>query len=454
MPFHSFILLAEMRTGSNFLESNLNAFAGITCHGEAFNPHFIGYPNRDAVLGVDLDTRTQDPITLLDRVENAHGINGFRFFHDHDPRILDRVLDDPGWAKIALTRNPAHSYVSWKTAQATGQWKLSSGLKARSGKVTFDAAEFDDHLGRMERFHLDVLHRLQASGQTVFYLNYDDIGDLDVLNGLAAWLGCADRRDALDQTLKKQGQGAVTDRVTNPRQMERALAARDPFALAKVPTQEPRRGPGVPSFVGSASTGLLFQPIRGAADLTGWLAGLGPVQDGFTQKTLRAWQKDTPRHRAITVLRHPVARAHAAFCEKILPHTAYVEIRSLLNRFQQVPLDDDGYDHQTAFKGFLRFLGRNLAGQTNIRIDPWWTTQSAVIEGFARFRAPDAILREADLADGLRFLGADPSGLGDLDPHADRLASIYDKEIENLARTAYRRDYISFGFDRWDGAGS
>ena len=44
--FDSFIVFAEMRTGSNFLEANLNAIEGVTCHGGAFNPHFIGYPNK------------------------------------------------------------------------------------------------------------------------------------------------------------------------------------------------------------------------------------------------------------------------------------------------------------------------------------------------------------------------------------------------------------------------
>lgn len=43
MPrFDSFVMFAEMRTGSNFLEANLNAMPGVTCHGEMFNPHFIG----------------------------------------------------------------------------------------------------------------------------------------------------------------------------------------------------------------------------------------------------------------------------------------------------------------------------------------------------------------------------------------------------------------------------
>jgi len=55
--FDYFIVFAEMRTGSNFLEANLNAFDGVTCHGEAFNPHFIGYPNKDSILGITQDMR-------------------------------------------------------------------------------------------------------------------------------------------------------------------------------------------------------------------------------------------------------------------------------------------------------------------------------------------------------------------------------------------------------------
>lgn len=35
-----------MRTGSNFLETNLNAFGDLLCHGEAFNPHFLAIPTK------------------------------------------------------------------------------------------------------------------------------------------------------------------------------------------------------------------------------------------------------------------------------------------------------------------------------------------------------------------------------------------------------------------------
>ena len=121
--FDCFVVFAEMRTGSNFLEANLNAFDGITCHGEAFNPHFIGYPTSQDILGVSIEERNSDPLRLLEQIRRAtpSGIGGFRYFHDHDPRVLETILNDPRIAKIVLTRNPVDSYVSWKIAQASGQ---------------------------------------------------------------------------------------------------------------------------------------------------------------------------------------------------------------------------------------------------------------------------------------------------------------------------------------------
>ena len=69
--FDAFVVFAEMRTGSNFLEANLNAFDGLTCHGEAFNPHFIGYPNRDSLLGLTEAERNADPMALLARIRES-----------------------------------------------------------------------------------------------------------------------------------------------------------------------------------------------------------------------------------------------------------------------------------------------------------------------------------------------------------------------------------------------
>jgi hypothetical protein len=110
--FHSFVVLAEMRTGSNFLEANLNALEGVSCLGEAFNPFFIGGEGKQEMLGIDMAAREANPGRFL-RVmrEQTPGLSGFRYFSDHDPRVFDLVMNDPACAKIILTRNQLESYI-------------------------------------------------------------------------------------------------------------------------------------------------------------------------------------------------------------------------------------------------------------------------------------------------------------------------------------------------------
>ena len=163
--FDCFVVFAEMRTGSNFLEANLNTFTGLRCHGEAFNQNFIGYPNRTDLLGITQEDRDRDPNRLLDAIRAQEGVlGGFRFFSDHDPRVLEPILQDRRCAKIVLTRNPVESYVSRKIAMRTGQWRLTNAVHARTHRIWFDAAEFEAHLQRLQDFH-GVLHRLRRSAR-------------------------------------------------------------------------------------------------------------------------------------------------------------------------------------------------------------------------------------------------------------------------------------------------
>ncbi|MBZ0123234.1 MAG: nodulation protein NodH, partial [Roseovarius sp.] len=211
--FDFFVVFADMRTGSNFLEANLNAFEGIHCHGEAFNPYFIGYPNKTELLGITQPERETDPVRLIRAIrERGPGMGGFRFFNDHDPRALAICLDDPRCAKIVLTRNPAESYVSWKIAQATGQWKLTNVKRRRDSRIRFDAAEFETHVAGLQGFQERILHRLQVTGQTAFYLAYEDLQDVAVMNGLAAFLGSDERLEKLDGSLKKQNPSPLSEK--------------------------------------------------------------------------------------------------------------------------------------------------------------------------------------------------------------------------------------------------
>ncbi len=469
--FDYFVVFAEMRTGSNFLEANLNAFDGLQCHGEAFNPHFIGYPNKTEILGVTQAMRDGDPGLLINTIkEFSEGLGGFRFFHDHDQRVLDIVLDDPRCAKIILTRNPADSYVSWKIAQATGQWKLTNVKRRKDSKISFDGVEFEKHVTALQEFQVFLLNRLQTTGQTAFYVAYEDLQSVEVMNGLARYLGVEAQLEALDDTLKKQNPSALVDKVANFEDMQTLLAGGDAFNLTRTPNFEPRRGPGVPGFVTGAHVPLLYMPIRSGpeADVVNWIAALDGVEAEtlavkHNQKSLRQWKRAKKGHRSFTVVRHPVARAHAAFCARILnrgPGT-FTEIRKTLRNFYKVPLPgqvDDDYDrriHREAFVGFLEFLRANLAGQTSIRVDANWASQAAVIQGMSVFALPDMIIREAEMDSYLPALARQVGYLKPGKPDVAKadnpiaLSDIYDDEIEALVSEIYQRDYMMFGFKRW-----
>jgi len=461
-PFRSFVILAAMRTGSNFLEESLNRVPGIVCLGEAFNPTFIAYPNRTDLLGVTMVERDANPLALLKKILNQPGLTGFRYFPDHDPRVLDAILADRTCAKIVLTRNPAESYVSLGIARETGQWKAKDAVRLKSARVRFDAADFTAYLDGLQGFHLKVLHGLQTSGQTAFYLDYEDIGDGDVLTGLARFLGVGEVAVTPARSLVPQNPDAVIDKVANPGDMAAALARLDRFNLTRTPNFEPRRGPQVPGFIAAKGAPLLFMPVAAGPTVRvqDWLSRLGEPGDaglvaGFTQAGLRDWMRAIAVHRRFTVLRHPLARAYAAFADGVLAgnNARLVDHLVRQHRMRLPEAIATAADRHAAFVLFLRFLKPALNGQTSLRVDPAWASQQATLAGFARFALPDAVIREEQMEDGLahlcRHLGVDWVPVSADEPGG--LDEIHDTELEALARQACPRDYLTFGFGPWRG---
>lgn len=469
--FDYFVLFAEMRTGSNFLESNLNALGDVFCHGEAFNPFFIGYPKSKDILGITQEMRESDPETLVDVIRAADGMNGFRYFHNHDVRVYDYIMADVRCAKIILTRNPAESYVSWKIAKSTGQWLLTDANGRKTSQVEFDAEEFDKHLSSLQAFQMRLLADLQKTGQTAFYLDYEDLRDVDVINGLASFLGTCARLKHLDKRLKVQNPGPLSNKVKNYDEMQTALGGIDRYNLTRTPNFEPRRAAVVPTYIAGADVPLIFLPIPGGPveEVSDWLAGLHgnvsePLLHKMTQKALRKWKRGHGKHRSFTVLRHPLARAHHVFCEKILraEQEGFSQIRKLLQKSYKLRLPEDTLDpgwtlgaHQDAFVSFLNFLKDNLAGQTSVGVDPSWATQSAVLQGFSNFMLPDVLIRETDMGIDLSRLASKvgcettrrPKDCVTDAPFS--LSEVVTSVIEDIAAKAYHRDYMMFGFTPW-----
>ena len=454
--FETFVVLAEMRTGSNLLETTLNEFPGVTCHGELFNPVFINKPKTEEYLGVTLAAREADPFTLLAAIRAQGGLTGFRLFHDHDARIRAHVLADPACAKIVLTRNPLESYVSRKIAAGTGQWKLHNVAKLKTAQVAFDSAEFEEHLTTLQTAQLDILHALQTTGQSAFFIGYDDLNDVDVLNGLAQWLGVEGRIDAPSRKLKKQNPEPVEAKLTNPEALAPGLARLDRFDLGRTPNFEPRRAPMLPACHAGAQTPLLFMPLRGApeGEVLQWLAALdgvapGALKTGFNAVGLRDWKRANPGFRSFTVLRHPLRRAWWAFERRILSGEAkpVCEHLARLYGIGVAGAASTPGNKRAAFLAYLRFVRASVSGQTGLQPWPFWATQAAQLEGFGQIAPPDHLLREDELAADLPWLAArlGHSASPPWQP-AEVGAPPIDREIQTAAREAYWRDYEQFGF--------
>jgi hypothetical protein len=469
--FDYFVIFAGMRTGSNYLERNLNAAPDVRCFGELFNPFFIAHEGQESYLGLTLATREADPAALIARVrEEATGLAGFRLFHDHDPRVRAMALADPRAGKIVLTRNPLDSFVSWCRALQSNQWVLTDSKgRVDASPIAFDGAAFETFLAEQTAFLTDLRQGLARAGQTALTLRYEDLQDLEVINGALAYLGSPHRLSNPERSLKRQNPEPLAAKVADMGPVRAAMAEIDPFGLDHLPAVGPERGPAVPSYVACPGTGLLYLPMVGPDPdpMLDWMAALdgvarGELIQGMRQKELRSWREAHPGARSFTVLHHPVARAYTAFATRILPNgiQSHAELRHGLMAAYKLPLPETYPDPSVtdaeiarAFKRFLKFLKPNLAAQTSLRIDPSWAGQMTVLQGMAQVAMPDRILRSGpSLAGDLVRLAADlgrPAPDVSVDFPVDALTRVYGPDIEKAARAAYGRDYGAFGFGDW-----
>lgn len=451
-----------MRTGSNFLESNLNALDGVQCHGEAFNPFFIGGEGKQEMFGLDMPARNADPAGFMKVMRGqTKGMAGFRYFSDHDPRVFDLVMQDHTCAKVILTRNQLECFISWKIAKESDQWWLANTKRLRSTRPRFDLDEFKDRVNSLHQFQRRLVHALQTTGQTAYYIDYEDILDLDVLNGLAAFLGVDARLKHLDYRFKKQNPEPIEQKVSNPLEMAAGLASMDWFNQTHAPNFEPRRLALVPQYHASEGAPLLFMPIKSGPEqrVKKWLQSYGPLLPSFDRQSLRLWKTENPSQRSFAVLRHPLTRAYASYCD-YLDKEWMPELRPYLKRVHFLQLPPKGKTFATeaefrhGFMVYLELMKHILAGRTELRVMPQFATQGAVIQGFSQLQSPDLLIREDKLEQGLAYLSAEAGITANPLPASTEkfpyaLATLYAPDMEAAAREAYWRDYVGYGFGNW-----
>ena len=467
--FTYFAIFGAMRTGSNLLERNLSQYENITCHGELFNPAFIGKAGQETYLDIDLAEREKNPERLVRKMINASGdaLPGFRIFQGHDPRMFRASLSDPNCAKIILRRRPLDSFISLKIAKATDQWMLGNAPKRRTEVVTYDGAEFRDYLAQLTEYDAALRKGLQETGQAAFEIRYEDLKSVDVINGLASYLGITERRGAFEEKIKRQNPEPMRQKVSNFDQMMADLGALGLDTLETERAPEIERGLGARDLVACTHAPVLFAPLPGvdvapALQMMAQFDGgrTGDLKTGMNQKQLGRWLEAAPDLASFSIVDHPLERAYRVFMSHIFPpqNTPFPKIRRRLKKQFDLALPDslDGWsveDHATSFEGFLLFLKSNLAGQTSIRIDPNWEAQHKLLTSLFSVQPIGQIIRARDFpakASNLaETIGKPAPILNSPTETGTRLQDIYSRRLENLARAAYAKDYRMFGFADW-----
>ena len=469
-PFSSFVVFGSMRSGSNLLEKYLNQYEGLVCHGELFETAFVGKLGMQEYLGVTRKMRDKNPEVLLDAIRKADPDKtvGFRFFQTHNPQIMVDVLDDPRCAKIILTRDPVESFVSLEIARKTNQWLISDPAHRKEARILFDLADFADYAKERSAYYSEIAKSLSMSQQPFFEIDYSSLNEVSALNKLAAFLGGTEEKTALEQPIKRQNPGPLSEKILNYQEV--CLALELPETLpAKPPVVKPvkEKGTDLSRIYFAQNKALALAPIP-SVPVSGALHWLTKVdgkapENGLSAQAFADWQSTHPAAVFFTVTEHPVTRAYDAFMRKIFPTASggYHKIREklerefgvMLPRGEIVPGQPRG-DLINRNYGIGVFVAGNLANQTGIRQDGKWQLQAEIIQQYQVYN-PDILVFKSDtlrtdlaylenrLGLSLRYVWAP-----EMDPRFSyALSEIYDEEIEALARRAYAPDYKAFGYD-------
>jgi hypothetical protein len=228
-----FVMLGMMRSGSNLLERQLGGLPDVRCHGELFNPAFVGL---DVMQGKEqqgytresVEARNEDELGFLKKLDAAcdRPLMGLRLFLDHSAPMTARLLYDPAVKKIVLSRHLLESYVSLQLARETNVWMTTKEPAQRADPIKVEVNKLINYALRQSLYYNDILSVLQQTGQAYRMVDYSEINDLDVLNDLAAFIGSKHRLDKVEQPIKKQNPGKLEDKIVDFAKLKEDLKKR------------------------------------------------------------------------------------------------------------------------------------------------------------------------------------------------------------------------------------
>jgi hypothetical protein len=216
----AFLLVGMMRSGSNFLERQLNLLPDVRCHGELFNPAFVGLGHEAAgrppgYAREDTGPRNADEDAFIAKVDQAcdRRVVGLRLFLDHSPQMTARLLYDPGVAKVVLSRNLLEAYISLETARDTGVWLTTEAAKAPPKPVKVDINKLVTFALRQSLYYNDVQTVLHQTGQSYLQVDYNEIKNLAKLNQIARFVGSKHEFKNVSEPIQKQNPGSLEEHI-------------------------------------------------------------------------------------------------------------------------------------------------------------------------------------------------------------------------------------------------
>lgn len=477
--FKYFVIVATMRSGSNMLERTLVQFDEISGYGELYNPSFVGDPYQKSGLEITPEERGQAPEKLLSIIQENAGdtIAGFRIFPDHNDQMLDFCLRDKTCAKIVLTRNPLESFVSLQLAEDNDRWQMRDITLRQEASYALDQEEFERYLEGSAKFYGDVHAVLQETGQTAFRIDYEDLGELRKVNGLARFLGVGSKLNNFKFRGSKQNPGNLADKIENYADVMAALHPIKRLDDRVFEYLEPRTRKSNEDIHFAKNMPLAYLPTkpREIDPIIPWLKSIDPKgekpSNGLNKKEIKAWLSEENIKFTFTDLEHPVDRAYRSFCEFfVTPNRGrYAGIRKLLISHYELdllpnsyngPVDKEGLErvgyslkkHRANFKKFLKFLKATLRDQALYQPKPEFCSQLERLRSYEDLAHPQYIAlphtRHLVLPMITKLLGVDGKELPEPEciHYPFSLDDVYDYSIEALTRKAYARDYQNFGF--------
>lgn len=229
----TFVMLGMMRSGSNLLERQLGLLEDVRCHGELFNPTFVGL---DVMQGKvqqgytreSVKERDADEAGFLKKLDAAcdRPVMGLRLFLDHSGPMTSRLLYDPAVKKIVLSRHLLESYVSLLVARETNVWLTTKEASGTSRPVTVEINKLINYSLRQSLYYNDILSVLHQTGQDYRMVDYSEVNDLGMLNGLAEFIGSGHRFRKVEQPIKRQNPGSLADKIVDFPKLKEELKKR------------------------------------------------------------------------------------------------------------------------------------------------------------------------------------------------------------------------------------